>query len=369
VIRRLLLLNGLAILGAVVNHSTGWGFTALFWWTDRYQPVSVPDFSQVGSASYYALRAMEQSIMFAIPAFLFVSGFFVAFATERQRNTVGWEVIRSRVWSLLVPYLVWSAVIFSWRGLEGTIDAPLGYLTQILLGRAAEPYYYVPLLIQFLLISPLLVPLVRKHWKPVLLIAGVAQFVVHAARYPVILGWDLPLTDHIVRYSPGFAVPQTIFWFVFGIFAGSHLPLLKSRLAHWKKVLPVLTIVLGLLALVEWELLFRHSGAQWLPPAVTALDSFYAGAFILTFLAWEKARLPFAAPLERLGAMSFGVYLVHAPVLELVSRTAYHAVPWMLGHQILHQPALLASGVAVPLLMMALMNRSPVRAQYRFVFG
>ena len=59
-IRRLLLLNGLAAISAVIYHATGWGFTAMFWWTDQYLPISVPDFSQLGSVSYYALRLVEQ---------------------------------------------------------------------------------------------------------------------------------------------------------------------------------------------------------------------------------------------------------------------------------------------------------------------
>ena len=75
-VRRLPLLNGLAALASVLYHSTSWGFVAMFWWTHRYLAVSVPNFDQLGSLSYYGLRVIEQLIAFAIAAFLFISGFF-----------------------------------------------------------------------------------------------------------------------------------------------------------------------------------------------------------------------------------------------------------------------------------------------------
>ena len=96
-IRRLLLLNGFAAIGAVLYHATGWGYTAMFWWTDRYLPVDVPDFSQLGSVAYFSLRLVEQLIIFSIPSFLFVSGFFIAFATGKSQQTVSLKIVGTRI--------------------------------------------------------------------------------------------------------------------------------------------------------------------------------------------------------------------------------------------------------------------------------
>ncbi|MFZ0427238.1 MAG: acyltransferase [Acidobacteriota bacterium] len=368
-VRRLLLLNGIAVLGAVINHSSGWGFTAMFWWTDRYLPGPTPNFSQLGSISYYGLRLLEQSIMFSIPAFLFVSGFFIAFATGRGQDRPGGKVVGSRIKSLLFPYLLWSLAIFGWRALEGTVDTPTGYFKQLLFGGAAAPYYYVPLLIQYLLLSFLLVPLIKHHGKLVLLIVGSIQVIVQLARYPVLLGWKVEAAAWIVRYSPGFSILPMIFWFALGIYAGFHLPALKGWLEHWKRILPAITVILALLAFAEWEFLFKLSGASWLSPTVTIFDSLYSGAFILTFLAWGSMALPFDARLSGLGTKSFGVYLMHAPVLELGSRALYHLSPWVLAHQAAFQALLIVIGVAIPLLVMGLVDRSPVRAYYSYIFG
>ena len=55
-IRRLLYLNGIAILCVILFHTTNWGLTAMFAWTPRYLPVSEPVFDQTGSPAYYWIR-------------------------------------------------------------------------------------------------------------------------------------------------------------------------------------------------------------------------------------------------------------------------------------------------------------------------
>ncbi len=368
-IRRLLWLNGFAVLGAVLNHATGWGFTAMYWWTDRYTAVAVPHFARVGDAAYYTLRAIEQFIMFSIPAFLFVSGFFVAFAAGRQRQ-IGWSVIGNRIKNLVIPYIIWSVAIFVLWALQDGLRPWHAYARSLLFGRAAAPYYYVPLLTQFFLCSPLLfVPLARKWWKLLLLGAGAVQLTVHLAQYPLILGWNVAAAQWVARLSPGWFMPQTIFWFAFGVVAGFHLPLFKEWLARWRWVLLGGTAVFWLLAFVEWELLFRASGAQWLSPRVTLLDALYAGCFILAYMAFEKVPIPYARQWGELGTKSFGVYLIHAPAQEMVARGVYHLAPALLPYQLFFLPLLVITGLAVPLLLMAVVNRTALRPYYQYVFG
>ncbi len=115
-VKKLLALNGIAILGAILYHSAGWGFVSMFWWTDRYMPVSVPNFSQIGSFSYFSLRFIEQVIIVAIPAFLFVSGYFVVFASGKNPSPK-WRWIFTRVSFLVIPYLIWTIIMIVFNSL------------------------------------------------------------------------------------------------------------------------------------------------------------------------------------------------------------------------------------------------------------
>lgn len=341
----------------------------MFWWIPQKHFMATPDFSQFGSASYYMLRAMEQLIMFSIPAFLFVSGFFVAFALGTQPNSAGWGVVGMRIRTLIIPYVLWSLVIFTWRGLWGSIDTPIGYLKSLLLGRAAPPFYYVPLITQLFLLAPLIVPATRRHWKAVLFASGLLQLGMLLAPYPIAFGFSAPAARWTVDHVSSCFFPHSIFWFVLGVFAGFHLPILKQWLNRWRRVLPWMTIILAILAFVEWEWLLHLSGVDWLAPRFTLLDALYAAAFIFTFMAYERPGLPWAKRFEGLGAASFGIYLIHAPVLELASKAIYHIAPWIFAYQVIFMAILITLGTGIPLLFMSLVNRSPARRCYRYLFG
>ena len=171
-IRRLLILNGLAAIGAVIYHATGLGYVAMFWWVDRYLPMNSPDFSQLGNLSYYTLRLAEQVVMFSVPAFLFVSGFFIAFASSRNKDTVGWDVIGNRIKSLIIPYFLWTILFILLNFLQGEIYSVSKILKQFLLGQASPPYYFVPLLVQLYLLAPILVRIAKNHSRLIISYCG-----------------------------------------------------------------------------------------------------------------------------------------------------------------------------------------------------
>lgn len=138
-VRRLLLLNGIAVLGVLLNHASGYGFRAMFMWTDRYLPVTVPDFSQAGSPAFYGIVLIQQLIYFTLPAFLFVSGFFVAFSAGRENLDLKWNVVFARIKTLIIPLIVWITILFLFFYNRDPRK----------LKNALLSYYYIPLLIQF----------------------------------------------------------------------------------------------------------------------------------------------------------------------------------------------------------------------------
>jgi peptidoglycan/LPS O-acetylase OafA/YrhL len=366
--RKFLYLNGLAILCVILFHAAGWGFTAMFSWAHRYLPVSSPDYSQASSPVYYALRLIEQLVVFSIPAFLFVSGYFVAFTTGKK-PAPAWSAILARVKILLIPYLVWSVLILAANALQGRPPSLAGAAQALLIGSTYPSYYFVPLLIQFYLLAPLLVPLVRRYPLAVLLVTGLLQLTIHALIYPTVLGISSPLTDFIAHSFPKWFFPVRLFWFCAGIAAGFYLNHIKAAILRLRPVWVGLTTVLFAAGFIEWELLTGASGQPFLEMRETVVDALYAASFILMILSLPDSSLPLSSRLNDWGAKSFGIYLVHSPVMEYAARAIYHFLPALLGMTALFVLIIAVIGLAVPLALMAVVKRSPLSRWYVYLFG
>jgi len=173
--RQILLLRGLAILAVVAHHAAAWGFVAMFWWTHRYTTTSVPDYGGMGSPAYWLLMVPNQAALFSVPAFLFISGLSAAYSVGTGPLRGDWRIVRARLGAIIGPYLVWSLVMFAIDAALGVRLSPAEYLGRLLIGRAVDAYYFVPLLVQFYLVSPLVVRGVRSRPWAVLGVAAALQ--------------------------------------------------------------------------------------------------------------------------------------------------------------------------------------------------
>jgi membrane-bound acyltransferase YfiQ involved in biofilm formation len=364
--RRLLLLSGLAILAVVSNHAAGWGYVAMFWWTDRYRPVTVPNYEQLGSLPYYALLAIRQLTVFAVPTFLFVSGFFIAYSARGTHPTLNWKVIRTRLADILVPFFVWSVVFLLVDSFIGDKRSPVTYLYEVLFGASA--YFYIPLVCQFYLLSPFLVSAAKTRGKLLLLICGIVQLSLVLVKYPSLFGVQAASLD-LINTLPVSLFINWIFFFALGLVAGFNSDQFRQHLGQLKWALLAAVIALGLLAIAEPEMIYRATGIDWRGGVATASTNLYAVAFVLCFLAFDKIQIPLSNLMAQFGSRIYGIYLVHPQVLTLVAKAVYHFVPGLLASQILFQPLLVISGLATPLLLMAAVARSPARRTFRYLFG
>ncbi len=357
--KRLLILNGLACLMVPFHHAAAYGLSAMFLWTDRYRAVTVPNYDQLGSLSYYLLMISRELHSFAIPAFLFVSGFFLAFMARGKKAEVGWQMVSGRIKILLPPLILWTFLRYV------LLRHPPTSLDDIL-----NPYWFIVLLIQYYLLAPVLLPIAQRNWK--LLLAGtiVIQLAVWSLRYPFFLGLDFPGLQLLIKLTPRWLFPMYLFNFSLGMVAGLNLKPFKGWLGKVKWGLLAVLIGSALLTFVEYEIADRFLVSSWIGSNFTGLvDLVYATSFSLCFLAFEDVSLPFSRPLSELGTRSLGIYLVNIPAIYVVAVLLYDLAPWTLGNQVVYQTLLIAAGLGGPILLMELMRRSKIRGAYRYVFG
>jgi hypothetical protein len=368
-IRRLLYLNGLAILGVILFHTSGMGFIAMFAWTHRYLPVTAPNYDQIGSSAYYGLRAVEGIVVFSIPAFLFISGFFIAFATGRAQSRVSWDYVFNRIKYLLIPYTIWFSVALILLMVQGYRDTIGGLLVSYATGRINPVFYYVPLLVQLYILSPLLVSLTRKNWRILLIGVTLVQLFIVIMQYPIFLGMENPFSLQVLALFPKWFFPTRIFWFTLGIVVGFNINEFKARSSSIRWVLLSLTMILLASSIVEWEALLRFSGQPWMDHRETFVDLFYAGMLLLSYLAFDKLKFPLSRQISDLGAKSYGIFLTHALFIEYTARIIYRFYPPLLSNQFLLQLVLIAVGLGAPLLIMQIVKKSPLQGTYSYLFG
>jgi hypothetical protein len=370
-VRRLLYLNGIAIFFVVLYHSVSWGSTAMFAWTPRYLPVAAPVFDQTGSVAYYWIRFAEQIVSVAVPAFMFVSGYFIAFTTGHRSNLT-WEQVWARIRSLLIPYTIWSVLIWiSFYVLLGDMYTPGEYAVHFLIGSTNNTFYYVPLLIQLYILAPLLIPFAKDKWVILLVVTGTFQLI-----YQVGIGMELMYGyDNIPRlmgwlaWMPKWLFLSRLFWFVLGMIFGFHITLYKQFLERFKWVFLIITIACIPLGMLEWEAIFHFSGRDYLNMRETVLDGIYSLAFIFSLLAFTNEPLPWNKRVSDLGVKSYGVYLTHYTAQEFLAKAVYWFMPALLGIQIFFQPIIIVAGLLLPLLLISLVEKTSMRKYYNYLFG
>jgi surface polysaccharide O-acyltransferase-like enzyme len=240
----------------------------------------------------------------------------------------------------------------------------------LLTGGAAGPYYYVPLVIQLYIVSPFLVAWISRRWQlvlgaVVLLTIAIAVlrtiFLVSPGLFPQESAWFSGLLN-----SP---LAAYAFWFVLGISAGTHAGGFRRVLSIGSRFGLAVAIVLGGMAIVEWEIVRRLSGRPWISAGVTVFDNLFLLAFL--FLVLSAGRIPEAVQhlLGKVGRYAYGIYLCHVPILEVIARGLYHFAPRLLGHPLLLYFVLVLCGIGLPLLVMGLLRASPFRRVYAYAFG
>lgn len=351
----------------------------MFWWTDRYIPgVAVPNYDQYGSLSYYALIAIIKLTFIAIPTFLFVSGFFIAYTSRGKQSALSWKVVRVRITNLLIPYLIWSVVFFAADFLTSCLDACSAqslpaYLWALVSGGATEAYWYVPLIIQFFLLSLVLVPLTKANWKLAILIGALTQLGAIAVTYLAIFGINVP--PIIAATFTTIFFPRDLIFFIIGVAAGFHFSALKQWLARTKWWLLAVWVVSIVLTLAEAEFFFRLNDGEYYLGHIqggyfTIPMTIYVITFILTFLAFENVAVPFSTTVLEMGRRSYGIFLMHMLLIGYVMpKVVYHLLPWVLGHQIVYQPILIVSAIGLPYLFISFIAKSRFKGAYRTLFG
>lgn len=346
--RQFATLRGLAIILVVFDHAIH--MSLVEWDRVGLMPPTGP--------AHWLLIVLQQLGTIAVPIFLFLSGGFMVYALSGREIPAAYRIVASSLRYIIVPYLVWSLLFYVVAYLLQYQRLSLPeYGKGLLVGY---PFNFVPLLVFFYMISPLLVPAGRRY--PWLILVA-------------ILGYQVFLLNVISPGALGVVFPSWTWWL--------SPPALRATLAKWAIYFP-LGVVYGLHGKAILDPLRRN----WLPLAasvivlyglrvVALIQGWDARALglvcpiplILLCIIIRRERIPLARLLEQYGRKSYGLYLTNLIVISLLLAGIRVATPWLLPHLIVVIPLLFIVTLNVPFWLMTLADRSPARLIQRFVFG
>jgi peptidoglycan/LPS O-acetylase OafA/YrhL len=117
----------------------------------------------------------------------------------------------------------------------------------------------------------------------------------------------------------------------------------------------------------EVDLSLRWSQVRWGSEPFSISYHLFALLAILFFLTLEK--LPFANYFHKLGAKSYGIYLLHFTIIDMLSKVFYYYAPNLLAYQLILMPLLFAAGFFIPILVMNITINTRLKVIYRYSFG
>ena len=158
-------LAGIAILMVVIAHAINHGLFALYAWTERYQHMLPANFDPYvdpfKTPQWFFLIFGKTFTVAAVPAFFAISGFFIAFAIDKQQENIRWETIKKRIGGLLSPFLIWTLLsILTQYIIKSTIN-PVDILFFLFGGTIG--FWFIPAIVVFYFFSPLLIYLSLIH--------------------------------------------------------------------------------------------------------------------------------------------------------------------------------------------------------------
>jgi len=262
--------------------------------------------------------------------------------------------------------LVWFVV----DAVQGSVYAPLEYVKRLALGRAdGGGYYYVVLLCQLYLLSPKLLPMARARPRQLLWATGLLQLAALLTRYLGTAGYQLPYPGLTEKATVNYLPFMWIFYYAIGLVSAADTGRFRKWLAQHKVSLSIATVALGLLAVVEPEIIHRMTGVElrYLPRSLSA--GLYSVGFILSYLIADHVGLGLRTA-QRLAGNSYAVYLLHFRAMGGLAEAAGRRLPWLLEHPVIALlPVLAIWGLGAPLLMASVVEKSAARRYYRYLLG
>jgi len=293
-------LRGIAIIAVVAIHASSSGL----------------DLNNVTSSLNFDLTLLlRQLYNFAVPSFLFISGYFLSRYEFNSINDVV-NFFTKRLSRILIPFLFWSLVFLCYKIYKGADINLSDFIIRVITGRAAAPFYFIFLLLQLYTLTPVFYQINRLRYGPTLILCS-NIFAMTIIYYIQIYHSEI---DGFYWYSAPF-----ISWVIFyelGLITGCNEHVArKLRIGITGIKTAVIVVLMALsISIIEGLAIINHTGNLDFATTAVKFSSFiYSLACLWLFLIIRHLNIAWSMLLIKIGNVSFGIFLIHSIILGKVS--------------------------------------------------
>jgi len=249
---------------------------------------------------------LNQISRFAVPLFFMISGFVLELNYHLHESYLTY--LKKRLSRILIPYVFWSSLYYFFIHYKGRNP---NFISSLLQGDASYQLYFIPALLIFYILFPLIhdfCALLLNKW--ILITFGIVQI--------LLLYYDYNIHSLSI-YFPARIALLNFYFFLLGIVLARNQERFKDFIKKWKFILLLGAIISGAYIFLEGfnGYLKTHNYltlySQWRPSV------FFYTIFLGGFLYWLFDRkLKFIGAIKKLSHLSFFVFFVHVIILEFL---------------------------------------------------
>ena len=235
----------------------------------------------------------RQLLNFAVPTFIFMAGYFTN--VSKVNESIGKYYLK-RVGRLLIPYLLWSTLYYLLRG-----HGKSNFLNVLITGNASWQLYYIVVLLQCVIITPLLAKINGGVKYAIILF-----FLYMVVRYYCAFS-DISMSFPLcVEYLPFYA---------YGLNLGKTK---KIDSIHTKNIKSIALLLL-IVSFVEAFWWYKHGNLVMAMTQGKLTSYVFAMGMIICFTLFDKPAESEANVLskwlKKMGDYSYGIFYVHMIVI------------------------------------------------------
>jgi surface polysaccharide O-acyltransferase-like enzyme len=287
----------------------------------------------------------RQLLNFAVPVLFFISGYWSS--REPIESLAGYKTfLRKRLSRILGPYLFWSIILLGHLVIRTPDISGYTIIFKLLTGGACMAYYFIIVLAQLYILTPLLQYINRRlNVYGLILIAVfsiVVLFVLYLSRVFNVI-WHLPI---------GLPFYSWIIFYEIGIFMAGRGNEVRAGLKTRFFIVFALLLSLAASMLEANILLTRYNNTISANFNIKYSTFIYSVCVILIFIFNRKyfARMP--KILSVIGYYSLGIYLIHVIVLGQVVNV-FKRFDAVCSIQPLYQLVLVATTLSICLILIS----------------